>query len=79
LRRREMLEFATFDAVDVRLRAAFGVERWTPVSGKRGEETYTLVGIAHTDEEGTISSRSSRTRCRAKRTICSSAPTSSSW
>jgi GTP cyclohydrolase-4 len=38
---------------DVRLRAAFGLERWTPVSGKRGEETYTLVGIAHADEDGT--------------------------
>ena len=38
---------------DVRLRAAFGLERWTPVSGKRGEETYTLVGIAHADREGT--------------------------
>ncbi len=38
---------------DVRLRADFGLERWTPVSGKRGEETYTLVGIAHADHEGT--------------------------
>lgn len=38
---------------DVRLRAEFGLERWTPVSGKRGEETYTLVGIAHADEAGT--------------------------
>ena len=38
---------------DVRLRANFGLERWTPVSGKRGEETYTLVGIAHADELGT--------------------------
>ncbi|HYL26315.1 MAG TPA: GTP cyclohydrolase MptA [Candidatus Nitrosotalea sp.] len=38
---------------DVRLRAAFGLERWTPVSGKRGEETYTLIGIAHADESGT--------------------------
>lgn len=38
---------------DVRLRADFGLERWTPVSGKRGEETYTLVGIAHADERGT--------------------------
>jgi GTP cyclohydrolase IV len=38
---------------DVRLRAVFGLERWTPVSGKRGEETYTLVGIAHADEAGT--------------------------
>ena len=38
---------------DVRLRAEFGLERWTPVSGKRGEETYTLVGIAHADEQGT--------------------------
>jgi len=34
---------------DVRLRADFGLERWTPVSGKRGEETYTLVGIAHAE------------------------------
>ncbi len=40
---------------DVRLRADFGLERWTPVSGKRGEETYTLVGIAHADESGTRS------------------------
>ena len=32
---------------DVRLRADFGLERWTPVSGKRGEEIYTLVGIAN--------------------------------
>jgi GTP cyclohydrolase-4 len=38
---------------DVRLRADFGLERWTPVSGKRGEEIYTLVGIAHADERGT--------------------------
>jgi len=38
---------------DVRLRADFGLERWTPVSGKRGEETYTLIGIAHADELGT--------------------------
>ncbi len=38
---------------EVRLRARFGLERWTPVSGKRGEETYTLVGIAHADESGT--------------------------
>jgi len=34
---------------DVRVRADFGLERWTPVSGKRTEETYTLVGIAHAD------------------------------
>jgi GTP cyclohydrolase-4 len=38
---------------DVRLRAEFGLERWTPVSGKRTEETYTLVGIAHADAERT--------------------------
>ncbi len=38
---------------DVRLRANFGLERWTPVSGKRGEETYTLIGIAHADRSGT--------------------------
>jgi GTP cyclohydrolase-4 len=28
------------------------LERWTPVSGKRGEETYTLIGIAHADANG---------------------------
>ena len=38
---------------DVRVRADFGLERWTPVSGKRGEETYTLIGIAHADTRGT--------------------------
>jgi len=38
---------------DVRVRADFGLERWTPVSGKRTEETYTLVGIAHADANGT--------------------------
>jgi GTP cyclohydrolase-4 len=38
---------------DVRLRADFGLERWTPVSGKRSQETYTLIGIAHADAEGT--------------------------
>jgi GTP cyclohydrolase IV len=37
---------------DVRLRAEFGLERWTPVSGKRTEETYTLIGIAHADAGG---------------------------
>ena len=38
---------------DVRLRAEFGLERWTPVSGRRTEENYTLVGIAHADANGT--------------------------
>jgi GTP cyclohydrolase-4 len=38
---------------DVRLRAEFGLERWTPVSGKRTQETYTLVAIAHADAIGT--------------------------
>jgi GTP cyclohydrolase-4 len=37
---------------DVRLRADFGLERWTPVSGKRGEESYALIGIAHADADG---------------------------
>ena len=37
---------------DVRLRAEFGLERWTPVSGKRGEETYVLKAIAHADARG---------------------------
>jgi GTP cyclohydrolase-4 len=38
---------------DVRVRADFGLERWTPVSGKRTEEIYTLVGIAHADQHRT--------------------------
>jgi GTP cyclohydrolase-4 len=38
---------------DVRVRAEFGLERWTPVSGKRSEEIYTLIGIAHADDRVT--------------------------
>ena len=38
---------------DVRVRAEFGLERWTPVSGKRSQETYTIVGIAHADRQRT--------------------------
>jgi len=38
---------------DVRLRAEFDLERWTPVSGKRTDETYTVIGIAHADLRGT--------------------------
>jgi GTP cyclohydrolase-4 len=37
---------------EVSVRADFGLERWTPVSGRRGEETYTLVGIADADASG---------------------------
>ncbi len=36
---------------DVRLRAAFALERWTPVSAKRGEETYMLLTIAHAERD----------------------------
>jgi GTP cyclohydrolase-4 len=50
---REIVRSQRAVCADVRLRAAFGLERWTPVSGKRGEETYTLIGIAHADEAGT--------------------------
>jgi len=50
---REIVESQRAVRADVRLRAEFGLERWTPVSGKRGEETYTLVGIAHADASGT--------------------------
>ncbi len=38
---------------DVRLRAEFALERWTPVSGKRGEESYTLIAIAHAERDRT--------------------------
>ena len=40
----------------------FGLERWTPVSGKRGEETYTLVGIAHADTARNAARRRRRSR-----------------
>jgi GTP cyclohydrolase IV len=50
---REIVQSHRAVSADVRLRAQFGLERWTPVSGKRGQETYTLVGIAHADERGT--------------------------
>ena len=50
---REIVQSQRAVRAEVRLRARFGLERWTPVSGKRGEETYTLVGIAHADESGT--------------------------
>jgi GTP cyclohydrolase-4 len=50
---REIVQSQRAIRADVRLRARFGLERWTPVSGKRGEETYTLVGIAHADQSGT--------------------------
>jgi GTP cyclohydrolase IV len=50
---REIVKSQRALRADVRLRADFGLERWTPVSGKRGEETYALVGIAHADATGT--------------------------
>jgi len=50
---REIVQSQRAVRADVRLKATFGLERWTPVSGRRGEETYTLVGIAHADQAGT--------------------------
>lgn len=50
---REIVSSQRAVRADVRLRAQFGLERWTPVSGKRGEETYALIGIAHADAAGT--------------------------
>lgn len=49
---REIVQTQRAVRADVRLRAEFGLERWTPVSGKRGEEIYTLVGIARADASG---------------------------
>jgi len=49
---REIVDSQQALRADVRLRATFGLERWTPVSGKRGEETYALVAIAHADRTG---------------------------
>ncbi|MBV8689580.1 MAG: GTP cyclohydrolase I FolE2 [Candidatus Eremiobacteraeota bacterium] len=50
---REIISTHRALSADVRLRADFGLERWTPVTGKRGEEIYTLLAIAHADEEKT--------------------------
>jgi GTP cyclohydrolase-4 len=50
---REIVKSQRAVRADVRLRADFSLERWTPVSGKRGEETYTLIGIAHADQADT--------------------------
>ena len=36
----------------VEMRASFTLERWTPVSGRRGEETYLLLAAAFAGEEG---------------------------
>jgi GTP cyclohydrolase-4 len=49
---REIVDSQKALRADVRLQADFGLERWTPVSGKRGEESYTLVTIAHADADG---------------------------
>ena len=38
---------------EVKLRGTFCLERWTPVSGQRSEESYTLVAIASSDKRGT--------------------------
>ena len=39
-------------SADVHFEAAFTLERWTPVSGRRGEETYLLLGHAHATAQG---------------------------
>ena len=49
---REVVRSQRAVRAEVNLRAEFGLERWTPVSGRRGEETYTLVGIACADAGG---------------------------
>ncbi|MGH7706737.1 MAG: GTP cyclohydrolase MptA [Vulcanimicrobiaceae bacterium] len=48
----EIVESQKALRADVRMRGEFGLERWTPVSGKRCEETYALVAIAHADAGG---------------------------
>lgn len=50
---RAIVEGQRASSADVRLQARFALERWTPVSGKRGEETYVLIGIAHAGSAGT--------------------------
>lgn len=49
---REVIRSQRAVRAEVSLRAEFGLERWTPVSGRRGEETYTLIGIANADANG---------------------------
>jgi GTP cyclohydrolase-4 len=46
---REIISSQKTLRAEVRVRAEFSIERWTPVSGKRSEEIYTLIGIAHAD------------------------------
>ena len=50
---RSIVDDQRASSADVRLEARFALERWTPVSGKRGEETYVLIGIAHAGANGT--------------------------
>ncbi len=49
---REVVREQRAAGAEVTLRAEFGLERWTPVSGRRGEETYTLVAIAAANARG---------------------------
>ena len=49
---REIVATQEAHEAEVRLRADFALERWTPVSGKRGEETYTLLGLAYAGQHG---------------------------
>lgn len=49
---REIVATHETTRAEVCLRAQFALERWTPVSGKRGEETYELVGVANAHGEG---------------------------
>jgi GTP cyclohydrolase-4 len=39
-------------AAQVTMRAPFTLERWTPVSGRRGEETYSLNAAAYASDSG---------------------------
>ena len=52
---REVIRSQRAVRAEVSLRADFVLERWTPVSGRRGEETYTLIGIGDADARGTRS------------------------
>lgn len=52
---REVVRSQRAVRAEVSVRADFGLERWTPVSGRRGEETYALVAVAASGPQGTRS------------------------
>jgi GTP cyclohydrolase-4 len=49
---KDIVQAQTAEQADVQLEAQFTLERWTPVSGRPGEETYTLIAHARANRQG---------------------------